>query len=247
LPAHINQPVGELKELIDKWDFHNDGDIIGYIYQALECQSNLKKKGQFFTPGDIVAHIIDHSIESIDIEAARILDPACGSGQFLIYLYKRILDFYLARGLKEKDAARRIIKDNIFGIDIDPIAVMIAKFNLSKLSGCRPEEINIYCFDFLYQDLLGITEGSISKKPFDLIAGNPPWRSKFSVEEKRYFRKHYQSIKSGMNTFTLFIERSIDYIKDNGTVSFLIPCIMQERHPEYTLLTTQYYLTIHKP
>ncbi|MFC1669059.1 N-6 DNA methylase, partial [Spirochaetota bacterium] len=206
------------------WNILADGDIVGYIYQQLQHRSSKKKKGQYFTPGDIVNYLVKKTLNSqTNIGKLKIMDPACGSGQFLIEAFRALSELYEQNNINPKDAAQQIIKTNIFGADLDQNAVSIAKFNMSRISGCKPDDVNIYNLDFLHKDECNLFSHINKNETFDLIIGNPPWCSKFTKKEKTYFDDNYESVKSGINTFSLFIERSYDFISKNGTIAFLIP------------------------
>ncbi|HOO70576.1 MAG TPA: N-6 DNA methylase [Spirochaetota bacterium] len=204
------------------WDILNEGDLLGYIYQNLQTKEHKKNKGQFFTDNTIVSFIINRSLHDLQKDQIRILDPACGSGQFLISAVRNLCrDQYSDSARKQK--IKSLIKESIFGLDIDPVAVSIARYNLSKISGCCCDEINIHRVDFLRRDDLNLCSCFNDHEPFDLITGNPPWGSKMSNEIKRYYHKNYFAARSGINTFTLFIERSFDFIASGGIISFLVP------------------------
>ena len=120
-----------------------------------------KAGGVYYTPKDIVEYIVDHTVgEALHnatpakVEQLHILDPACGSGSFLLGAYDKLLNWYLdwyaqeghrARALKDHriieprtgdyrltiDEKRRILTNNIYGVDIDDQAVEIAKLSLT--------------------------------------------------------------------------------------------------------------------
>ncbi|MFW5807875.1 MAG: TaqI-like C-terminal specificity domain-containing protein, partial [Spirochaetota bacterium] len=154
----------------------------------------------------------------------RIMDPACGSGQFLTSVFKRLRSLYTNIGISIEEAGRRIVLHNLIGYDSDPTAVYIARHNLSMLSGLPVSEItSIRHNDFIYKDSLSLEQDTLSEDQYDLIIGNPPWGSTLTPEEKKYYRAAYYSAKSGINTFTLFIERSLELLKEKGRLSFLVP------------------------
>jgi hypothetical protein len=120
-----------------------------------------KAGGVYYTPRDIVEEIVDHTVgEALKettpskVEQLRILDPACGSGSFLLGAYDKLLSWHLdwyaqdthrAKALKDHriiepragdyrltiDEKRRILTNNIYGVDIDDQAVEIAKLSLT--------------------------------------------------------------------------------------------------------------------
>jgi predicted RNA methylase len=226
ISPEIDTPVRELKHLVRKWDIKNDGDIVGYIYQILQSRDSRKNKGQFFTPGDIVTHLAGSSLERTESwRDVRILDPACGSGQFLLSLYWMLLDRYILDGVAEREASERIIRFHLHGFDIDQTVILIARYNLSRISGIEEKEVNIACHNFLFRENPhSDPPGTVSwPEKYDLVLGNPPWGSRVSSEEKIYFRKNFISSASGINTFTLFLERALETVHDHGLVAFLIP------------------------
>ncbi|MCP4136143.1 MAG: N-6 DNA methylase [bacterium] len=227
-PDEFVSSLEELYQLVSSWDILNDGDVVGYIYQEIQGRSKRKSKGQYFTPGDIVNDLASKTVERVldsskCPETIKVLDPACGSGQFLIAVYKQLLDLYIKQGIEPELAAVSIVENNIFGTDIDPIAISIARYNLARISGSDAAAININHTDFLLRDDLNFYNKHLKGHFFDLVISNPPWGSSLTNQEKRYFRKEYESGKSGLNTFTLFVERAFDYLKEKGVVAFLIP------------------------
>jgi len=162
-------------------------DILGQVYERflgkvidvvgenviIEEKPEVKKSGGvFYTPTYIVDYIIKHTLEEIlktktpkQVEKLRILDPACGSGSFLIVAFQRLLDWHLAYyeanggmakfkrvlqptqtgGLRLTTAERkRILLANIYGVDIDSQAVEVTKLSLllKVLEGENIESIN---------------------------------------------------------------------------------------------------------
>ncbi|MFA7675605.1 MAG: N-6 DNA methylase, partial [Endomicrobiia bacterium] len=126
----------------------------------IEEKPEVKKAGGvYYTPEYIVNYIVKNTVgEKIkgltpkEIEKIKILDPACGSGSFLIGAYQYLLDYHLAYYTDEKNLQKsiklkliretrngyilsipekqRILINNIFGVDIDQQAVEVAKFSL---------------------------------------------------------------------------------------------------------------------
>ncbi|HEX7608431.1 MAG TPA: N-6 DNA methylase [Candidatus Cryosericum sp.] len=120
-----------------------------------------KAGGVYYTPRDIVEYIVDHTVgEALKettpakVEQLHILDPACGSGSFLLGAYDKLLSWHLdwyaqethrVKALKDHciiepragdyrltiDEKRRILTNNIYGVDIDDQAVEIAKLSLT--------------------------------------------------------------------------------------------------------------------
>lgn len=219
-----------VKEILAKYNLEDTNeDFLGFLYQLLQSQHGRKSDGQFYTPKSVVRQIINHV--NIDVTKDKIIvDPACGSGQFLIEAFNTLDILYTNKNFTEDKTERYSkILSSLVGIDIDEIACLIARFNLLKRSGFLTSEkpkiiysntlkktINIDLFE---QNPLQEYENKV-----DIIIGNPPWGAKLTPEEKNYFQRNYQIGQVGLNTFTLFIERSLDLLKDNGArLGFLIP------------------------
>ncbi|HYR06034.1 MAG TPA: N-6 DNA methylase, partial [Gallionella sp.] len=166
-------------------------DILGQVYEqflgkvirltaghhaVVEDKPEVKKAGGvFYTPAYIVQYIVAHTVGKLlegktpkQVKGISILDPACGSGSFLIGAYQYLLDWYLARYVEEgaekhskgKDARlrhsaagewrlttaekKRILLEHIYGVDIDAQAVEVTKLSLllKMLEGESDETLN---------------------------------------------------------------------------------------------------------
>ncbi|HWC57647.1 MAG TPA: transcriptional repressor LexA [Candidatus Paceibacterota bacterium] len=217
----------EIKRILSNFNVvTGTGDILGHIYQSIQSQENRKDSGQYYTPNKVVDFIVEH----IDIQLSKnkelkIIDPACGSGQFLMCAYDKLLNQYKKLGVSENTARKNIIEKHLFGIDIDPIACILTKANLILKNPSVTANPNIFSSNFLKKDY-----GLIEPDPFqalyngiDFVIGNPPWGASLTKDEKKYFERYYKIGEVGLNTFTLFIERSLDFLKDKGSLGFLIP------------------------
>ena len=143
--------------------------VIGKNHKArLEYKPEVKKAGGvYYTPDYIVDYIVENTVGKIikgktpkEISKIKILDPACGSGSFLLGAYKYLLNYYREyySNKKSKDLKKYIINgklnlwfkkqiliNNIFGVDIDSNAVEVAK--LSLLMTCLEEETQVSIMD----------------------------------------------------------------------------------------------------
>ncbi len=128
----------------------------GHRVKVEEKPEVKKAGGIYYTPPFIVDYIIKNTLGKIienkkpnSSEKLRILDPACGSGTFLVKAYTYLLDWHLQYYLKDPkrhrnkiyqlkdgqwslatEVRKKILLDNIFGVDIDQQAVEIAKLSL---------------------------------------------------------------------------------------------------------------------
>ncbi len=135
------------------------GNVIRLTPQRVKVEEKpevRKAGGVFYTPKYIVDYIVENTVGNLvrdkspdEISKLRILDPACGSGSFLLGAYQKLLDHHLQWYASHREAAAgriqfhsdggptltlperaRILKNNIFGVDIDPQAVEITMMSL---------------------------------------------------------------------------------------------------------------------
>ena len=155
-------------------------DIFGALYANLFPTAARKHLGEFYTP----AWLADHLLTAAGFEEAivcekniRLLDPACGSGTFLLATARRMMQAGIS---PEK------IVQSVVGFDLNPLAVMMSTANLSKLlalrdgndrlqlSGIPP--IQIACHDSIQNiSPFGATDTVEPNRRFDFVVGNPPW------------------------------------------------------------------------
>lgn len=111
-----------------------DTRFLGDLYQDLDADVR-EYYALFQTPPFLESFILDHTLEpairEYGIDHADIIDPTCGSGHFLLGAFPRLLD-HLRRAhsdVDDRELARRAL-DKIYGVDINPYAVSIARFRL---------------------------------------------------------------------------------------------------------------------
>lgn len=290
-----------------------------------------KAGGVYYTPQYIVEYIVKNTIGKLidgktpkEICKIKIVDPACGSGSFLLGAYQYLLDhhknYYSENGtLRQTQVAKgkkndvltpeghlttaekkRVLLNNIFGVDIDVNAVEVTK--LSLLLKCMEGETeasinhqlkifherilpdldnNIKCGNSLIDTNIydgqidfepqaekkikpfnwqkafpevfkvtaetnaaivnpdfGINEmrklGSRVEEPmviydakygggFDVVIGNPPYGATFASLETEYFLKKYILQDYQLDSYFLFIEKSLEILKTKGLLGFIIP------------------------
>ena len=106
--------------------------LLGSVYEHYLTPHNHNREGIFYTPQHVVCTILNqalpHRLELSAGQTLRILDPACGSGIFLVEAFRTLK----AKAKKPLDyeSRKRILEQCIFGIDRDPLAVQITRFLL---------------------------------------------------------------------------------------------------------------------
>jgi hypothetical protein len=117
-----------------------DPEILGKTFEALMAAPDRKTSGAFYTPQDLVDHVTGYALASLPDGAGRmdalcrikVLDPACGSGAFLVHTLERIAALRKEHGEQGSvaDIRRRVLTSSIFGVDLNPIAVWLCELRL---------------------------------------------------------------------------------------------------------------------
>lgn len=164
-------------------------DLISSIYQQFARSSAADEahvQGLHYTPVELVHLTLDPVFEKLPAEA-RVIDPTCGSGAFLVEAFRRLV---WRRTEKGKTASRAIVRDvlrtQLYGIDINKSALGIAAFSLYLAALELDEEPVQDILDLKFDRLIGVTlfeadtihdelPPLVTAKPFDAVVGNPPW------------------------------------------------------------------------
>lgn len=206
-----NLESGEMS-LFDIYDFSIlPIEFISNVYERFIGKENQEKKGAYYTPLFLVDYIIEKTVaehlKDTSDSSCKILDPACGSGIFLVESLRRIIDHYIAHASKDdlvgeryQNKLKELARENIYGIDSDESAVQVAAFSvyLTLLDYQRPADISTFRFPNMFESNL-ICRDSFLESPFagiefDYIIGNPPWKrgSKEKDAEGKEIEQEYQ-------------------------------------------------------
>ena len=127
-------------------------DLFKWLYQNLVPKMVRHDLGEYFTP-DWLAELLLNEVGYDGNPEKRVLDPACGSGTFLVLVIKRIREYAAEHFIDKGELIKKIV-ENVRGIDLNPLAVLASKANyiiaLSDLLRYRPREgieIPIYLAD----------------------------------------------------------------------------------------------------
>jgi len=164
-------------------------DLFHDMYQHIFMPLTRHKIGEFYTPFNLVKKMVGDFYEF----GAKSLDPSCGSGSFLIEMVRQILSS------EKPDTLKFDALNNIYGFDINPLAILTAKINIFLLYlgyfdyGVDPiPEINVFLMDSLFPELSENTMRFNLKQlysSFDLVIGNPPWLTYKDLHTKAYQKK----------------------------------------------------------
>ena len=119
--------------VLNRFDFAQvSADLIGRIYEQYVDELERKRKGQFYTPAQVVNYILDEvGYKGPGIIGKRALDPACGSGRFLVEAARRlVVELKKQPGLSSKEIVNERVRGSLFGLDINRFACFLAEVNL---------------------------------------------------------------------------------------------------------------------
>ena len=239
------------QSLFDLYDFSIlPIEFISNVYEKFIGKESQDKNGAYYTPTFIVDYIVAETVgkklkDSNDYRC-KVLDPACGSGIFLVESLRRIIEKYISvNNITNTDtddfrnALKEVVKTNIFGIDKDKSAIQVAVFSvyLTLLDYQEPADIEKFKFpnligtNFICSDTFDIENDNLKafeneKHKFDYIIGNPPWKrggiKKGSCCEK-YLKQHKLLDKIGNRELAqAFVLRSMDFTSSNTQCALVL-------------------------
>ncbi len=210
-------------------------ELISNIYEILLGREARAKDNAFYTPNYLVEYILDKTTLGFLKEHNKyiVLDPACGSGVFLVDSYRRMVEQNLSGQMycDDDDLLKSLLKDNIYGIDIneESIDVTIFSLYLTVLDYKDPKSLstfklpnlkgtNLFVSDFFDEKLK-----ELSKIPFDFIIGNPPWGNVKTGLHLEYCKKNGHLDKQQNNEICRsFVFRVKDFCQSHTTCCFIL-------------------------
>ena len=149
-------------------------DLFKNLYLDLFSKASRRALGEYYTPDWLAERLLAHTIAEPDLgdPSKRLLDPACGSGTFLVLQIRHIRQRVASGRIPRREALPLILR-NVVGFDVHPLAVRTARANyLCALGDLLPPNRNPIDIPVYQAD--SIVDGP-ALPPFDSIIGNPPW------------------------------------------------------------------------
>lgn len=195
--------IARLKPILDKKILFVKGeDSLGFVYISLRDIGQRKSAGAYYTPEKVVNRLIDNLYTNdSNLNSRTICDPCCGTGNFLLCLGNRGINY-----------------SNLYGQDVDPISVYLARINIALVSP------KMSATDIQSRVIVGNTYFETFAQHFDVVLGNPPWGSEFSDEDATKCRKLFKTaVGKSLESYDLFVEKALSMLNPNGIVAFVLP------------------------
>ena len=218
-------------------------DFISSIYEEFVRENNADK-GVHYTPGYIVDFILDGVLPwDSEVWDVKIIDPACGSGIFLVKAFQRLIHRWKKAHPDEEiqsNILQSLLEHNLFGVDVNSQAVRVASFSL-YLTMCdeidprhywqqvrfpRLRGKRLVCADFFQEDVEGLRTIEDAAN-YDLVLGNAPW-GKNSISTSKYAqswekRNNWESPYD--NIGPLFLPKAAALTKPKGQIAMMQPAL----------------------
>jgi len=239
--SHI--PIETLSNIYEQF-LHVTADGAGH--------SRGKSAGAYYTPIPLVNFILEELNDKHPLrERMRVLDPACGSGTFLVQCYRRLVE---QRRVEQAPKPLRpvelrdLLQRHVFGVDRDVDACRVAELSLilTLLDYVAPPDLednkhrfklpvlrdkNIFCADFFAPD--SAWTDFAQNASFDWVVGNPPWTelrsSPLSQDDQfasRWIQEHDATHPVGGNQLAeAFAWKVQPYVAPDGAVGLLLPAM----------------------
>jgi hypothetical protein len=239
-------------------------ETISAIYERFLKDAD-EKVGAFYTPRFLAEVVLDIALaDTPTLLGKRSLDPACGSGIFLVGLFNRIAEEWKQANPKASNDTKakelmRLLQTHLFGIDVKETACRITAFSLylaylDQLSPRGIQELqekgralprlivdggNIHCADFFTKDVAFPSD-------MDIVIGNPPWGSiaTSATPAGRWCAAHDRLLPD-KQIAAAFVLKAVDHVAEGGKVCFVLPHGLIFNHSPTAVSFQQEWITAH--
>ncbi|CAK0762265.1 type I restriction enzyme M protein [Gammaproteobacteria bacterium] len=235
---------------LSRYDFgRTDVDAKGAAYQEIVGTNLRGDRGQYFTPRGAIRLAVQILSPQ---ENQRVLDPACGTGGFLVETLNHLNKQFLAEEQKQADEENTVefnsrrdrlasfATKNLFGADFDPFLVRAAQMNVMMAGTALGQLFHMNSLEFPLGHLPGQKPAKevIDLGTADIVMTNPPFGSDIPVTERtileqyelaRRWKPHGDgfimepTLKPAVAPEVLFIERCVQWLKPGGRMGIVLP------------------------
>lgn len=255
------------QSLFDIYDFSIIPiEFISNVYESFIGEDEQSKNGAYYTPTFLVDYILKHTMDEYfknnpNEYNCRVLDPACGSGIFLVEALRKLISQF-EKVTKDKilpEQIVRLVEENIFAIDKDKNAVLISVFSiyLTMLDYQNPKDIKDFKFPYLMKsdknkspnffesDFFNTTaeyNEIIKNKNIHYIIGNPPYKRGSNVGLISEYTEQENIPVASKNIVQPFLARVKDFTNENTVIAFIITSKVFYNSSQKALAFRKYFL-----
>jgi len=235
LDMELNEEIRSFLSELGQFDLSKfSSDVIGRIYQTVLTPKERHDLGQYYTPPEICELITLLAIKSPN---AHVLDPAVGSGGFVVKAYERLKNLKIQAGLP---ANHEEITSQIHAIDINRFPAHLTAINLALRDlSSRTENVDVEVSDFFDvnpQQKRIVVEKALTKgkkivemtapSKVDAIVGNPPYIRQEKIADKDKVRAHLHRLENidmsdRSDIYCYFFTHSTEFLRDGGRLCFI--------------------------
>ncbi len=234
-----------------KYDFgRTDVDAKGAAYQEIVGTNLRGDRGQYFTPRGAIKLMV----QMLDPKAnERVLDPACGTGGFLVATLDHLDKRFHAEAkvpvgeepteefLSLRDRLGAFVSRNMFGADFDQFLVRAAQMNVVMASNAEANLFHMNSLEFPAGHLTGVEPAAKAAQlgTMDVLMTNPPFGSDIPITDPNIL-KHFElahnwertedgafrntgRLQGSVAPEVLFIERCVDWLRPGGRMGIVLP------------------------
>lgn len=216
-------------------------ELVSAVYDRFlgEREEERRANGAYYTPMFLADTVVSQAWELLpDITRAtgRFLDPACGSGVFLVRSFQRLCEYWRAKHKTQTISWKTLLSllNQIHGWDLNGGAVRVAVFSLyvALLEEVSPRDIRkLITRGKILPELWGKTlvccdffEVATGTEKYDVIIGNPPWTSRRGpTRSSVHWSKRTGHPMPGGEDAWAFSWKALAHLHDKGVVAFLLP------------------------
>ena len=221
--------------------------VLGDIYEQLAF--GRKAQGVYYTPVEVIDFILVNTLQQADMldnPYVKVMDPACGCGNFLLRAYdlllvklrecrEQLIERYPQQDWSEDGMHRHILQHNLWGADLDSLAVDITSAGLLLKRPSCPVIHGpnlIVCDSLQYHRENGAGKHrDFWRQQYQFVLGNPPYLSfglrgngNLAKEYRSYLKQAFPgSAEYKLSYYVLFMEQGIARLSDGGCLGFIVP------------------------
>ncbi len=212
-------------------------DVKGEAYEEIVGPNLRGDRGEYFTPRNVCSMVIEMLFSAFHEEkltspgGMKILDPAIGTGGFLIAGVQEIKQLFLKRGVKYdqlRDLVRDVANTNFFGVDFNPFLVKVAQMNMVMHGDGSSNIVHANSLEAA-SNWNDEAKRKVHLGEFDIVVTNPPFGTKAVIDNPDMLERfelttfNAGSPRAALPPEQLFIERCLDFLKPGGLLGIVLP------------------------